>query len=146
MDVAWIGAISALGGALVGAAPATITALVQRNNARDQRAHEVAMKLRDSRDELAKEWHQGLAESHSAYHQWIVRSNRADQDEFVNPDIPDAASTAWFGKLRPYISETGAAADLRYAESVYCDQRVVVTLSLEIGRIEQEWLAEATND
>jgi hypothetical protein len=111
---------------------------------RAQREHELALNLRARRDELLKEWHEGLADSHSAYQKWLVHLNRpgADQSEFMNPDIPDAAGTAWFGKLRPYISETGDAAEYRYASSLHCDQGTVVVLSMEIGRIEQEWLAE----
>jgi hypothetical protein len=147
VDPAWIGAISALGGALVGATPPTITAVVQRSNARDQRAHELALKLRTRRDELLAEWHEGLAAAHNAYHQWIVHLNRpgAEKSEFLNPDIPDAVGTAWFEKLRPYISETGDAADYRYASSVHCEEGVVVVLSLEIARIERQWLAEVTH-
>lgn len=146
MDPAWIGAMSALGGALVGATPPTITALVKRSSARDQRAHELALKLRARRDQLLAEWHEGLANSHRAYREWLVHVNRpgAQQEEFMNPDIPDAAGTAWFSKLQPYVSEAGDVADYCHASSIHCDQTVVTALSLEIGRIEQQWLAEGT--
>ena len=38
---------------------------------------------------------------------------------------------------------TGEAAQYRTAHEVQCDNPTVVTLSLEIGRIEKDWINEA---
>jgi hypothetical protein len=41
--------------------------------------------------------------------------------------------------LRPHLSTTGDAAEFRTAHEVHCDNPTLITLSLEIGRIEKEW-------
>lgn len=61
----------------------------------------------------------------------------------MNPDIPNAAGSSWFESLRPHISETGEAADYRNAIELRLDSDVMAILSLEIGRIEREWLDES---
>lgn len=52
-------------------------------------------------------------------------------------------SAEWFEGLRPYLSSTGDAAQYRSAHEVHCDNPTVIQLSLEIGRIEGEWIDEA---
>ena len=49
----------------------------------------------------------------------------------------------WFETLRPHLSKSGAAAALRTATELRCDNETVALLSLEIGRIEKLWLGEA---
>lgn len=49
----------------------------------------------------------------------------------------------WFEGLRPYLSSTVDAAQYRSAHEVHCDNPTVIQLSLEIGRIEGEWIDEA---
>jgi hypothetical protein len=49
----------------------------------------------------------------------------------------------WFEALRPHLSATGDTAKFRTAHEVHCDNPTLIVLSLEIGRIEQEWTEEA---
>ena len=139
-------AIAGLIGAGIGVAPATVKAFLDWRSSSAGRAHEAKMKLRDERRALVKQWRQGLAESHAAYQQWLIK-----EDEGVPPrtvvvrakeplDVPDAAVTDWFASLRRHISEEGAAAHFREAEEVLCDKEAVAILQIEIGRIERAWL------
>jgi hypothetical protein len=45
--------------------------------------------------------------------------------------------------LRAHLPATGEAAKYRTAHDVNCDNPTVALLSLEIGRIEREWVDEA---
>ena len=56
---------------------------------------------------------------------------------------PNAVGDEWFETLRPHLSKSGAAAALRAATELRCDNQTVALLSLEIGRIEKLWLDEA---
>lgn len=50
----------------------------------------------------------------------------------------------WFEGLRPHLPTTGEAAKFRTAYEVRCDNPTLMVLSLEIGRIEKEWMVEAS--
>jgi hypothetical protein len=149
-DAAVDAATAALFGAGIGVAPATVKAVLDWRSSRAGREHETKMKLREERLVLVKQWRQGLAVSHAAYRQWLIK-----EDEGVPPrtvvvrakeplDVPDAAPTEWFASLRRHISEQGAAARFREAEEVMCDKETVVILQIEIGRIERKWLDDET--
>ena len=56
---------------------------------------------------------------------------------------PNAVGDEWFEGLRPHLPTTGEAAEFRTAHEVNCDNPTVMLLSLEIGRIETEWVNEA---
>lgn len=49
-----------------------------------------------------------------------------------------------FEGLRPHLPTTGEAAKFRTAYEVRCDNPTLMVLSLEIGRIEKEWMVEAS--
>src|ERR1700728_992103 len=54
-----------------------------------------------------------------------------------------AAGDDLFEGLRPRLPSRGEAAKFRTALDVNCDNPTVALLSLEIGRIEREWVDEA---
>jgi hypothetical protein len=45
--------------------------------------------------------------------------------------------------LRPHLPSTGEAADFRTAHEIHCDNSTVALLSLEIGKVERQWVDEA---
>ena len=55
---------------------------------------------------------------------------------------PNVVGDEWFEGLRPHLPATGEAAKYRTAHEVHCDNPTVALLSLEIGRIEREWVEE----
>jgi hypothetical protein len=55
---------------------------------------------------------------------------------------PNVVGDEWFKGLRPHLPATGEAAKYRTAHEVHCDNPTVALLSLEIGRIEREWVEE----
>ena len=58
-------------------------------------------------------------------------------------DAPIVVGDEWFEGLRPHLPATGENAKYRTAHEVHCDNATVATLSLEIGRIERQWVDEA---
>ena len=97
--------------------------------------HQIKMHLHTQRHEAVQRWRTGLAEARDAYRQWACGS-RTD-------DAPNVVGDEWFEALRPHLSTTGDAAKFRTAHEVHCDNATLTQLSLEIGRIEREWIEEA---
>jgi hypothetical protein len=56
---------------------------------------------------------------------------------------PTSSATSGSRVCGPHLPSTGQAAKYRTALDVNCDNPTVALLSLEIGRIEQEWVDEA---
>ena len=103
----------------------------QDNNHR----HQIKMQLHAQRCDTVQRWRTGLAEARDAYRQWACGPRSAD--------APDVVGDEWFEALRPHLSTTGDTAKFRTAYEVHCDNPTLILLSLEIGRIEQEWTEEA---
>jgi len=91
--------------------------------------------LQSQRYDTVKGWRAGLEGACSAYRQWAAGPRDSDP--------PNVVGDEWFEGLRPYLPTDGDAAQFRSAHGVHCDTPTVIALSLEIGRIEQEWIDEA---
>jgi hypothetical protein len=76
----------------------------------------------------------GLANARDAYRQWAAEPR--------DHDAPNVVGDEWFEGLRPHLPITGEAAKYRTAHEVHCDNPTVALLSLEMGRIEREWVDE----
>ena len=81
------------------------------------------------------QWRAGLAGACDGYRQWAA----GPRDD--NP--PNVVGAAWFEGLRPHLPTTGEAATYRTAHEISCDNLTVALLSLEIGRVEKQWMDEA---
>jgi hypothetical protein len=97
--------------------------------------HQMQVNLQAQRYEAVKKWRAGLEGARDTYRQWAVGPR--------DTDAPNVVGDEWFEGLRPYLSSTGDAAQYRSAHEVHCDNPTVIQLSLEIGRIEGEWIDEA---
>jgi hypothetical protein len=91
--------------------------------------------LQSHRHDVVREWRAGLAGARDTYRQWAAGPR--------DTDAPNVVGSEWFESLRPYLPSTGDAAQYRTAHEVQCDNPTLVVLSLEIGRIEKDWLDEA---
>jgi hypothetical protein len=91
--------------------------------------------LHSRRHDSVQSWRSGLANARDTYRQWAAGSR--------DGDAPNVVGDQWFEGLRPHLPSTGEAAKYRTALDVNCDNPTVALLSLEIGRIEQEWVDEA---
>jgi hypothetical protein len=163
LDPAWIGVIGTGIGALASGLPAFGSAVVSSVSARGQRAHDAAQadakreadaaeakaqrdheeakqrrqqaaQMMDYRRATIADWREKLRHAHIEHNGW--RSGNTN----IAPQ-PNVVSREWFEELRPHLS--GDAQRFRTARAVYCDSATVALLSLEIGRIEREWTAEA---
>ena len=83
---------------------------------------------------MVQRWRAGLADARDAYRQWAAGS--------PDHDAPNVVGDEWFEGLRPHLPTTGEAAKYRAAHEVTCDNPTVALLSLEIGRVEREWVDE----
>ena len=161
LDSAWIGVIGTGIGALASGIPTFGTAVVQSLTARGQRKHDAA-KAKEKReadaaeakeqrdhDEAARRrqvatgmlqqrrstianWREQLRFSRNVHDTWKERGNHWGE--------PNVVGEEWFEELRPHL-----AVESPYATSheVHCDIETVTALSIQIGRIEREWTAEA---
>lgn len=150
-------------GALAAGVPQLLTVVVQTVGARGQRAHDAeqarlqreaeAAELQAAREHEASErrreqaaallgdrraivadWREKLHMAHIEYEAWTELNNA------IVP-APNLAGREWFEELRPHL--TGKAEEaLRNAHTVRCNHSVHIALSLEIGRIEEAWIAE----
>jgi hypothetical protein len=77
-----------------------------------------------------------LAEARDVYRHWEAGPR--------DKDSPNAVGDEWFEGLRPHLPTTGEAAKFRTAHQVNGDNATLMMLSLEIGRIEKEWVEEAS--
>jgi hypothetical protein len=96
--------------------------------------HQMMAKLHSQRAEAVQRWRVGLANARDAYRQWAAEPR--------DHDAPNVVGDEWFEGLRPHLPITGEAAKYRTAHEVHCDNPTVALLSLEMGRIEREWVDE----
>jgi len=96
--------------------------------------HQMISNLHSQRHDSVQRWRAGLANARDVYRQWAVSRDG---------DAPNVVGDEWFEGLRPHLPTTGEAAKYRMAHEVNCDNVTVATLSLEIGRIEREWVDDA---
>lgn len=97
--------------------------------------HQLNMQLHAQRCETVQRWRTGLADARDAYQQWACGAR--------DNDPPNVVGDEWFEGLRPHLPNTGETAKYRVAHEIHCDNHTLTLLSLEIGRIEQEWTEEA---
>jgi hypothetical protein len=96
--------------------------------------HQMMANLHSQRAEAVQRWRVGLANARDAYRQWAAEPR--------DHDAPNVVGDEWFEGLRPHLPITGEAAEYRTAHEVRCDNPTVAPLSLEMGRIEREWVDE----
>jgi len=96
--------------------------------------HQMMANLHSQRAEAVQRWRVGLANARDAYRQWAAEPR--------DHDAPNVVGDEWFEGLRPHLPITGEAAEYRTAHEVRCDNPTVALLSLEMGRIEREWVDE----
>ena len=104
-------------------------------NAHTEQRHQMLASVYSRRAEAVKQWREGLASARDAYRQWATGPR--------NNDPPNIVGDAWFEGLRPNLPVVGEAAKYRTAHEISCDNATVALLSLEIGRVEQQWTEEA---
>jgi hypothetical protein len=97
--------------------------------------HQMIANMHSQRADAVAQWRAGLAAARDAYRQWAAgpRDN----------DAPNVVGDEWFEGLRPHLPTTGEAAKYRTAHEISCDNPTVTVLSLEIGRVEKQWMDEA---
>ena len=96
--------------------------------------HQMMANLHSQRAEAVQRWRVGLANARDAYRQWAAEPR--------DHDAPNVVGDEWFEGLRPHLPITGEAAEYCTAHEVRCDNPTVALLSLEMGRIEREWVDE----
>jgi hypothetical protein len=106
-----------------------------RLSASSEQKHQMMSNLHSHRHDSVQSWRAGLANARDAYRQWAAGSR--------DGDAPNVVGDEWFEGLRPHLPSTGETAKYRTALDVNCDNPTVALLSLEIGRIEREWVDEA---
>ena len=130
-------------GVVAGASTAGILGFVRlvgdtwlpRLAASSEHKHEMISNLHSRRHDSVQSWRAGLATARDTYRQWAAGPR--------DHDPPNAVGDEWFEGLRPHLPSTGEAAKYRTALDVNCDNPTVALLSLEMGRIEREWVDEA---
>ncbi|MBV9320460.1 MAG: hypothetical protein JOZ23_16510 [Mycobacterium sp.] len=138
MNMAMMGLVGAVAGAstagIVDIARSMAETWLPQIAANSQHKHQMIANLQSQHDEAVKRWRAGLAGARDTYRQWAAgpRDN----------DAPNVVGDEWFEGLRPHLPTTGEAATYRTAHEVNCDNPTVALLSLEIGRIEKEWMDE----
>jgi hypothetical protein len=139
MDGAMMGIAGAVVGAsamgMAGVARSAADTFLPRMVSDTNHKHQLKMQLHAQRHETVQRWRAGLAGARDAYRQWACGPR--------SEDAPNVVGDEWFEALRPHLSTTGDAAEFRTAHEVHCDNPTLITLSLEIGRIEKEWTEEA---
>jgi hypothetical protein len=103
--------------------------------ANSEHRHQMIANMHSQRADAIAGWRAGLAAACDAYRQWAAgpRDN----------DPPNVVGDEWFEGLRPHLPATGEAAKYRTAHEISCDNPTVTLLSLEIGRVEKQWMDEA---
>jgi hypothetical protein len=137
------GAMMGLAGTLVGASAVGAVGIVRSLAdtwfpgvvAKTGHKHQMSVNLQSQRYEAVKCWRAGLADARDVYRLWEAGPR--------DKDAPNAVGDEWFEGLRPHLPITGEAAKYRTAHEVHCDNPTLMLLSLEIGRIETEWVDEA---
>jgi hypothetical protein len=103
--------------------------------ANSEHRHQMIANMHSQRADAVAQWRAGLAGARDAYRQWAAgpRDNSP----------PNVVGDEWFEGLRPHLPTTGDAAKYRNAHEITCDNPTVALLSLEIGRVEKQWMDEA---
>jgi hypothetical protein len=137
------GMMMGLAGTIIGASAVGVTGIMKSvadtylpgTLAKTGHKHQMNVNLQSQRHDAVKCWRAGLADARDVYRQWEAGPR--------DKDAPNAVGDEWFEGLRPHLPTTGEAAEFRTAHEVNCDNPTVMLLSLEIGRIETEWVNEA---
>jgi hypothetical protein len=108
---------------------------LSRLSANSEHRHQMIANLHSQRSDAVKQWREGLARARDEYRQWA--SGPRDHDP------PNVVGDEWFEGLRPHLPTAGEAAKYRAAHEISFDNPTVALLSLEIGRVEREWMEEA---
>jgi hypothetical protein len=140
MDMAMMG----LAGTVVGASAMGVSGVVKSlaesyfPSVAEGRGHRLQINaaLQSQRYEAVRIWRTGLCGARDRYRQWESGPRDADP--------PNVVGDEWFEGLRPNLPNNGAGAAFREAHEVHCDNPTVMLLSLEIGRVEQEWMDEVS--
>ena len=103
--------------------------------ANSEHRHQMIANVHSQRAEAVKQWRAGLAAARDAHRQWAGGPR--------DHDAPNVVGDEWFEGLRPHLPTTGEAAKFRTAHEISCDNPTVALLSLEIGRVERQWVEEA---
>jgi hypothetical protein len=103
--------------------------------ASSEQKHQMIATLHSRQHDSVQSWRAGLANARDAYRQWAAGSRDSDP--------PNVVGDEWFEGLRPHLRATGETATYRTAHEIHCDNATVAMLSLEIGRIERQWVDEA---
>jgi hypothetical protein len=139
MDMVTMGLMGVVVGAssmgAAGVARSAADTFLPRMGQDNNQRHQIKMQLHAQRCDAVQRWRTGLADARDAYRQWACGPRTAD--------APNVVGDAWFEALRPHLPTTGEAAKFRLAHEVHCDNGTLTLLSLEIGRIENEWTEEA---
>lgn len=109
---------------------------VQREHDDSVRRREIAVQMLQQRRALISRWREQLRYARDVYDVWL----QGEKASNISYDPPNVVGDEWFEELRPHLS---AESPYRMAIQVSCDISVVTALSIEIGRIEREWIAEA---
>jgi hypothetical protein len=97
--------------------------------------HQMISNLHSRRHDSVQSWRAGLARARDSYREWAAGPR--------DHDPPNVVGDEWFEGLRPHLPCTGELAKYRTAHELSCDDATVALLSLEIGRVEREWVDEA---
>jgi hypothetical protein len=103
--------------------------------AHSEHKHQLIANLHAQRADAIARWRAGLAGARDAYRQWAAGPR--------DHDPPNVVGDEWFEGLRPHLPTAGEVANYRTAHEISCDNQTVVLLSLEIGRVEKQWMDEA---
>lgn len=140
MEMAMMGLLGTVVGAsamgIGGIAKSIAEAYVPGVAAAKDRRQQMNVDLQARRYEAVRVWRSGLCSASNAYRQW--------EDGSRDTHAPNVVGDEWFEGLRPHLPTTGEAAKFRTAYEVRCDNPTLMVLSLEIGRIEKEWMVEAS--
>jgi hypothetical protein len=98
--------------------------------------HQINAALQSQRYDSVRMWRSGLCGARDQYREWEAGPKDCGP--------PNVVGDEWFEGLRPNLPNDGAGAALREAHEVHCDNPTVKLLSLEIGRVEQEWMDEVS--
>jgi len=120
---------------MVGAARSIAQMYYPGMAANNEHRHQLLATVQQQRADTVQRWRAGLAGARDSYRQWAAGPRDGDP--------PNAVGDEWFEGLRPHLSSSDAGAQFRTAQDVNCDNATVVLLSLEIGRVEHEWMDEA---
>ena len=135
-------AMMGLGGAVAGASAVGLVAIIRWMaeahvpwfNANSEHKYQLIANLQVQRHDTVQRWRTGLASARDAYRQWAAGAR--------DGAAPNVVGDEWFEGLRPHLPTAGEAAKYRTAHEVHCNDSTVALLSLEIGRIEREWVDE----